>query len=102
MSTKKKQADLTTQRGREKIFIEIIDHLNRYNAAERAWIAETAEVSKTTLNNWCKVRTFSPQIRTLAAVARTLGYDIVLKRVNPTPPLLKKAAARKRRKARAK
>lgn len=93
------KADLTTEEGREKIFLEIIDHLNRYNAAERAWIAETSSVSKTTLNNWCALRTFSPQIRTLAAVARTLGYDIVLKRQRPAPPKLhivpKKRGAKK-------
>jgi DNA-binding phage protein len=84
-----KVADLSSQEGREQIYLEIIDHLNRYNAAERAWIAETAGVSKTTINNWCALRTWSPQIRTLAHVARTLGYDIVLKRQRPAPPKLK-------------
>ena len=92
MAKAQPKADLTTEDGREKIYLEIIDHLNRYNAAERAWIAETAGISKTTLNNWCALRTFSPQIRTLAAVARTLGYDIVLKRQRPAPPKLKIAA----------
>lgn len=86
---KKQTADLSSREGREQVFLEIIDHLNRYNSAERAWIAETAGIHQTTINNWCALRTWAPQIRTLAPVARALGYDIVLKRQRPAPPKLK-------------
>lgn len=81
-----KAIDLSDERSREQVFLEIIDHLNRYNPPERAYIAEVAGVSKTTINNWVKLRTWAPQIRTLAPVARALGYDIVLKRQRPAPP----------------
>lgn len=83
------KADLSTKKNREKIFLEMIDHLNRYNMAEKKWIAEEAGIHWTTLYSWCALKTWSPQIRTLAAVARALGYDIVLKRHRPAPPKLK-------------
>lgn len=89
------KADLSTEKGREKIFLQIIDHLNRYNDAEKKWIAEEAGIHWGTLYNWCAFTTFSPQIRTLAAVARALGYDIVLKRQSPAPPKLKIVSKRK-------
>lgn len=77
---------------REKVFLEIIDHLLRYNDAEKKWIAEQAEVHWGTLYCWCSGNTFSPQIRTLAAVARVLGYELVLKRQQAKPPQLKVVA----------
>jgi len=87
--TAKRKHDLTTPKGREKIFNEIIDHLLRYNWGELEWIAEESKVAPQTLYNWYAGYTISPQIRTLAAVARTLGYEIVLKRQAPRPPKLK-------------
>lgn len=85
----KRKHDLTTPKGREKIFNEIIDHLLRYNWEELQWIAEESEVCTATLYNWYAGYTISPQIRTLASVARTLGYDIILKRTQPRPPRLR-------------
>ena len=84
-----RKVTLETPKEREKIFLEIIDHLNRYNDAEKKWIAEEAGIHWGTIYAWCAFKTFSPQIRTLAAVARALGYSIVLKRVAPRPPRLK-------------
>lgn len=84
-----RKVSLATAKDREKVFLEIIDHLNRYNDAEKKWIAEEAGIHWGTLYNWCAFHTWSPQIRTLAAVARALGYDLVLKRQRPAPPKLK-------------
>lgn len=89
MARTKSKIDLTDQKDREKIFLELIDILNRYNDAEKKWIAEEAGVHWGTLYNWCSFKTWAPQIRTLAPVARALGYDIVLKRTTPKPPTLK-------------
>jgi len=93
-----RKVELTSHVMREKIFLEIIDHLNRYNDAEKKWIAEEAGVHWGTLYNWCALNTWSPQIRTLAGVARALGYDIVLKRQRPAPPKLKIVPKSKTRK----
>ena len=84
-----KVKSLQDHESREQVYLEIVDLLNTYTKAERAYIAETAGVSITTVRNWCSLRTWSPQIRTLAHVARALGYDIVLKRMRPAPPKLK-------------
>jgi hypothetical protein len=101
-----RKVSLDTPKGREKIFLEIIDHLMRYNHAEKQWIADEAGISFQTLYNWCAGTTFSPQLRTIAAVARALGYEVVIKRTKAAPPKLKvikgKAKAKKRKaKARA-
>lgn len=92
-----RKVDMADARVREKIFMEIIDHLNRYNDAEKRWIADAAGVHWGTLYSWCSLRTWSPQIRTLAGVARALGYEVVLKRQRPAPPKLKIVPKRKRK-----
>lgn len=98
-----RKVTLNTDREREKLFLELIDHLMRYNDAEKKWVAEEAGIHWGTLYAWCAGNTFSPQIRTLAAVARTLGYEIVLKRTKAAPPKLRviknktKSATRKKR-----
>lgn len=95
---KAKKADLSSPLERERIFLEIIEHLSRYNDAEKRWIAETAGIHWGTLYSWCSLKTWAPQIRTLAPVARALGYDIVLKRQRPAPPKLKIVPKKQKRK----
>lgn len=90
-----RKVELTSSKAREKIFNEIIDHLGRYNDAEKKWIAEEAGVHWGTLYNWCAYSTYSPHLRTIAAVARALGYEIVLKRQHAAPPKLKLVKGRK-------
>ena len=94
---KPRKVTITTAKDREKIFLEIIGHLNRYNDAEKKWIAEEAGIHWGTIYNWCAFNTWAPQIRTLAPVARALGYDIVLKRQSPAPPKLKIVPKKKKK-----
>lgn len=89
MAKAKPTMELTTVSDREQVFLEIVDMLRKYNKAEQAYIALRAGVARTTIRNWCELRVWSPQIRTLAPIARALGYDLVLKRQRPAPPKLK-------------
>lgn len=84
----KRKHSLDTEEARERLFLDIIGHLLRYNDAEKRAIAENAEVHWTTIYNWTHGQTINPHIHTLARVARALGYDIVLKRISSKTPVL--------------
>lgn len=84
---KSKAINFNDGKAREDLFMDIIGHLLRYNDAEKKHIAEEAGISWQCIYQWTHGTTLSPQIRTLAAVARVLGYEIVLKRVARVPKL---------------
>lgn len=75
---------------RERLFLDVIGHLMRYNDGEKQYIADEAEVHWTTLYNWCAGKTTKPRIDTLSRVARAMGYEIVLKRAKAKPPKLRR------------
>lgn len=85
---KRKTGNLTTKRGREKLFLDIISILGRYTDEEKKLVAEEAEVSWVTLYNWCSSgpkATQNPYVGTLARVGRALGYDITLSKAATIP-----------------
>lgn len=87
---KKKKIGLNTERERERLFLDIIGHLSRYNDDEKKGIAEEAGVHWTTLYSWCSYKTFAPRIDTLSKVARAMGYDIVLKRTKAAKAVIRR------------
>jgi transcriptional regulator with XRE-family HTH domain len=69
-----------------RIFNEILVMLWRLNGeAEIKELAHASGVGVSTLYAWRSGYTISPQIRTLTRVARSLGYEIVLKRTRRAP-----------------
>ena len=86
----KAAVDFNDDKSRERIFLDIVGHLLRYNDAEKKHIADEAGISWQCIYQWTHGKTISPQIRTLAAVARVLGYDIVLKRQVAKIPKLRR------------
>jgi len=69
-----------------KVFLEIIGLLWEY---ELPGLAKEAEVSQSTLYNWMHGKVHAPRLDTLTKVAKVLGYEIVLQRVQASQ---KKAA----------
>ena len=86
----KKKIDMAVEDQREKLFLDIIGHLLRYNDQERKDIAKEAEVHWTTLYNWTHGSTINPHIRTLSSVARVMGYEIVLKRIRTPKAIIRR------------
>lgn len=84
----KRKVSLDTEKQREKLFLDIIMHLLRYNDAERRYIAIQAGVSISCIYSWTHGKTMTPRIDTLSKVARALGYEIVLTRAKSQPPKL--------------
>lgn len=82
---RKRASSLDSEREREKLFLDVIAILLRYNDAEKRQIAEDAEVSWVTFYAWCSGKTIAPRISTLARVARVLGFEIVLSRNTKLP-----------------
>lgn len=85
----KKKVDISKKDKREKLFLDIIGILMRYNDEEKKVVAERAEVSWVTLYNWCAGKTQNPHINTLGRVARALGFEIEIRRTANIPVKLK-------------
>jgi hypothetical protein len=69
-----------------RIFNEILVMLWRLNGeAEIRELAAASNVGASTLYAWRGGATITPQIGTLTRVARSLGYEIVLKRTRRAP-----------------
>ena len=60
-------------------FDRIIAELNKYVFED---IADLAGVSVPTLYNWSNGKVKAPQLRTLAAVASVLGFEVTLTRIS--------------------
>jgi hypothetical protein len=86
----KRKYSVSTLKGREALFMDIIGHLLRYNDAEKKHIAEEAHIHWTTIYNWTHGDTMAPRIDTLSRVARVLGYDIALIRRRAKVPKLRR------------
>lgn len=63
-----------------EIFIKLIYELGSMSSAERRILAENAEVSLQTLDNWAFGVTCNPHSNTLVKVAHQLGYELTLVR----------------------
>lgn len=86
----KTKVDLAREEVREKVFMEIIGHLLRYNDAEKRYIADEAQVHWGTLYAWTHGNTLRPRIDTLSRVARAMGYELTLSRVKAKVPRLRR------------
>lgn len=85
MATKKK----VKLEPREEVFLEIIQELWRYGGDEIKELANEAGVHYSTIYNWRNAKTLSPRISTFIAVAKVLGYTVVLQRVQTSTPRLR-------------
>lgn len=65
---------------RTALFWSIINLLINKGRQSHKDIAQSAEISPSTIHNWCYGTVTRPRIDTLTKVAGALGYEIVLKK----------------------
>lgn len=72
---------------REEVFLDILQELWKFNDEGIKTIAEEAGCHWVTLYTWKSGRTTAPRIDKLAAVARVLGYNIILQKTKAPVPV---------------
>lgn len=72
---------------REEVFLDILHELWKFNVEGIKTIAEEAGCHWVTLYAWKSGRTAAPRIDKLAAVARVLGYNIILQKTKAPVPV---------------
>lgn len=72
---------------REAVFLDVLHELWKFNDEAIKSIAEEAGCHWVTLYAWKSGRTMAPRIDKLAAVARVLGYDIILQKTKAPVPV---------------
>lgn len=65
---------------RENLFEELISHLMKLPDRQLKAVAEEAEITYQTLNNWCWGSTMNPHLNTIMKVSRALGYEVQLRK----------------------
>ena len=65
---------------RQPLFIQLVSRLQKMSAIQFKIIADDAEITVQTLNNWAWGETFNPHLNTVIRVSKAMGYEITLQK----------------------